>query len=162
MQRTIQGKSVMCYLHACVCKAREREMCFMIQLTAASSPFKQGAAKSGHSNWRDTLRHVETRWVRRVETRWDTFFLPVAVLRLSSFLQSMGIDTEDVMTLFQALLQQVRQKRAEKALNDIERMKMLISFDFLIIFGHWKRHAEHIGTYWHHCAGSNPGLKTFA
>lgn len=72
----------------------------------------------------------------------------------------MGIDTEDVMTLFQALLQQVRQKRAEKALNDIERMKMLISFDFLIIFGHWKRHAEHIGTYWHHCAGSNPGLKT--
>ena len=46
----------------------------MIQLTAASSPFKQGAAKSGHSNWRDTLRHVETRWVRRVETRWDTFF----------------------------------------------------------------------------------------
>ena len=71
MQRTIQGESVMCYLHACVCKAREREMCFMIQLTAASSPFKQGAAKSG-SNWRDTLRHVETRWVRRVETRWDT------------------------------------------------------------------------------------------
>ena len=53
----------------------------------------------------------------------------VAMLRLSSFFESMGIDTEDVMTLFQALLQKGGQKRAEKVLNDIERVKNRISLE---------------------------------
>lgn len=67
MQRTIQGESVMCYLHACVCKARERDVFH----DSADSSFITVQTRCGQERFQ-LAGHVKTCWDTLSETCWDT------------------------------------------------------------------------------------------
>ena len=108
-------------------REKERES-VVFHGSADSSSFitvQRRCSQKRHSRWRETLRHLVT-----------CFFFPgcpskvVQLLRVHGYWHRRCDDTFPGI----AAKSTTEMRRAEKALTDIERMKMLISFGFLIMY----------------------------